>query len=242
VDFLKEHTQATAAYVGKLVTPKKPIKETDDDRAHIDNDAEKVIHFLKATDGHHYLVDKVLKQSQGLTFDVFKEAEAAAAEKEPSDEPPAEEESPRKQKDPEEALPRTIFVKEVVREPRMHFFKVPRLGSYLAVRLEYSSCLLEEALDAAVQDSLEMRNKLKEQEEEKKAYLEKLLADAKDNDDPNYDPHKVAAQRKWEELKPKPYKSQNIQFVVCLNTLGQDREFTADEIKFAQRTVRDYAA
>jgi len=29
---------------------------------------------------------------------------------------------------------------------------------------------------------------------------------------------------------------------VCLNTLGQDREFTADEIKFAQRTVRDYAA
>jgi hypothetical protein len=29
---------------------------------------------------------------------------------------------------------------------------------------------------------------------------------------------------------------------VCLNTLGQDREFTQDEIKFAQRTVRDFAA
>jgi D-mannonate dehydratase len=29
--------------------------------------------------------------------------------------------------------------------------------------------------------------------------------------------------------------------VVCLNTLGQDREFTAEEIKLAQRTVRDYA-
>jgi hypothetical protein len=27
---------------------------------------------------------------------------------------------------------------------------------------------------------------------------------------------------------------------VCLNTLGQDREFTDEEKKFALRTVRDY--
>jgi hypothetical protein len=155
-----------------------------------------------------------------LTFDVFKDAEAASTEKEGGEEPPAEEESPRKQKEPEEALPRTVFVKDVVREPRMHFFKVPRLGSYLAIRLEYSSCLFEEALDAAVHDSLDIKNKLKEQEEEKKAHLEKLLADAKDNEDPNFDPHKIAAQKKWDEVKAKPFKSQNIQFVVCLNTLG----------------------
>ena len=32
-----------------------------------------------------------------------------------------------------------------------------------------------------------------------------------------------------------------MQFVVCLNTLGQDREFTQDEILFAQRTIRDFA-
>jgi len=34
----------------------------------------------------------------------------------------------------------------------MHFYKVPRLGSYLAIRLEYESCLFEEALNAAVVD------------------------------------------------------------------------------------------
>jgi hypothetical protein len=50
-------------------------------------------------------------------------------------------------------------VKEVVREPRMHFFKVPRLGSYLAVRLEYQSCLFEDALDAAVSDYLDVRQR-----------------------------------------------------------------------------------
>lgn len=53
-------------------------------------------------------------------------------------------------KEPEEILPKYIYVKEVVREPRMHFFKVPRLGSYLAIKLEYESCLFEEALDIAV--------------------------------------------------------------------------------------------
>ena len=36
----------------------------------------------------------------------------------------------------------------------MHFQKVPRLGSYLAVPLVYNSCLSDEALEALVADSL----------------------------------------------------------------------------------------
>jgi len=47
-------------------------------------------------------------------------------------------------------MPKFIYVKDVVREPRMHFYKVPRLGSYLAIKMEYDSCLYEEAFDAAV--------------------------------------------------------------------------------------------
>lgn len=30
-----------------------------------------------------------------------------------------------------------MYVPEVVREPKMHFYRVPRLGSYLAIPLEY---------------------------------------------------------------------------------------------------------
>jgi hypothetical protein len=45
-------------------------------------------------------------------------------------------------------------VSEVVKEPNIHFFKVPRLGSYMAIRLEYESCLFEEALEAGVIDYL----------------------------------------------------------------------------------------
>lgn len=77
-DHLKEFTQATAVYVGKLVNPKKPIKEDDDETAHVDRDSDKIIHYLHATLGNEFMVDKVLKQDQGLTFDVFKEVAVSA--------------------------------------------------------------------------------------------------------------------------------------------------------------------
>ena len=49
----------------------------------------------------------------------------------------------------------------------MHFYRVPRLGSYLAIKLEYNSCLYEEAFDNAVKDNLEVKQKREEQAEAK---------------------------------------------------------------------------
>ena len=43
-----------------------------------------------------------------------------------------------------------IYVKEVVREPRMNFQRVPKLGSFMAVPLIYKSCLFDDALSEAV--------------------------------------------------------------------------------------------
>jgi hypothetical protein len=50
---------------------------------------------------------------------------------------------------------RHIYVKDVVREPRMHFFKVPRLGCFMAIPLVYNSCLSEDALEESVNDYIE---------------------------------------------------------------------------------------
>jgi hypothetical protein len=49
-----------------------------------------------------------------------------------------------------------VLIKEVIREPRMHYFKVPKLGSYLAIRLEYGSCLHVESFEAGVINMLEV--------------------------------------------------------------------------------------
>jgi len=56
-----------------------------------------------------------------------------------------------------------VYVNEVVREPRMHYFKVPRLGSFMAVPLVYKSCMFEDALENSVNDYLECQ-KLREEQ------------------------------------------------------------------------------
>ena len=45
-----------------------------------------------------------------------------------------------------------IYVPEVIREPKMHYWTVPRLGSYMAVPLVYKSCLSITAFDKSVTD------------------------------------------------------------------------------------------
>ena len=77
VDHLQDFTGATAVYIGKLVAPKKPIQEGDDDEAHIDNDSPQILNFCNATKDHKFLVDQVLNKDEGLTFDVFKDPEPA---------------------------------------------------------------------------------------------------------------------------------------------------------------------
>lgn len=37
----------------------------------------------------------------------------------------------------------------------MHFYKVPRLGCFMAVPIVYNSCLFEDSLDNAVNDYIE---------------------------------------------------------------------------------------
>lgn len=177
-----------------------------------------------------------------MTFDVFRDPENQAA----SEDAPAEGDEGEKKpaKEETEKLPRSVYINEVVREPRMHFFKVPRLGSYLAIRLEYESCLFEESLDAAVVDYIDVRARQKEQEDEKRSFFDKAKQGAEEDGDADQtmNSEALSSSRKWDEIKPKAFKTKKVQFVVCLNTLGQDREFTEEEMKFAQRTIRDFGA
>jgi len=199
-DNLKKYTHASAAYIGKLVSPKKPITDQDDDTAHIDDASEKIIHFSHADEEHKFLIDKVLHKESGLTFDVFKDKLD-------------EEGNPVVSEDLEHVL-----IKEVVREPRIHFFKVPRLGSYLAIRLEYNSCLFVEAYNDGIKDALNCKDRLKEQEEMKKEHEEKEK-DRREECEAN-DTEFVKDEGNWPEIKPKPFTTQKVQYVVCLNTLG----------------------
>ena len=47
-------------------------------------------------------------------------------------------------------------------------------------------------------------------------------------------------EKDWPEFKYAAFKTKKVQFVVCLNTLGQDRCFTEKEVSFAIETVKKY--
>lgn len=44
-------------------------------------------------------------------------------------------------------------------------------------------------------------------------------------------------ERDWPTYNYAKFKTRKEQFVVCLNTMGQDRDFTDDEKKFALKSV-----
>lgn len=96
------------------------------------------------------MIDRVLRPDQGRTHEIFNQEEAAEEVIE------EEEEGQKKVKPPPDILNsfKHLYIKEVVRDTQIHFQKVPRLGSYMAVPLVYNSCLSDESLEATVADSI----------------------------------------------------------------------------------------
>lgn len=151
-DLLAKQTKSTGAYIAKLVCPLKPIEDGSDDKAHLDEEAPKVLQYIRATKDHQFMINRVLGPELGRTHEIFTPP-VVVEEKLPEEE---EEGVIRQEKPPADILTsfKHLYVSEVVREPRMHFQKVPRLGSYLAVPLVYNSCLSDDALEALVADSV----------------------------------------------------------------------------------------
>lgn len=173
----------------------------------------------------------------GITHEVFREPEAAEGA---GDEEGAEEGSETIKKNTDDILQtyRHIYVKEVVREPKMHFYTVPRLGAFMAVPLEYNSCLSEGALEAAVQDFLGMEKAVEDQEKFKLEWEEEQnrLREEKEKAGEPF----VPEEKEWEPIEEKPFVSKKKSFVVCLDTLGQDREFTEEQRRFVLNTVKRF--
>ena len=139
-DHLERGTRATAVYIGKMEQPFKPISESDNDRAHIDKNAPHHIRFCHANKDHSFLVDEILEPTQGLTFEVFDDSQPSEGDESKNQRVEEDDEGnpvPPIQPNEGEVLPKFLVIPEVVREAKMYFYKVPRLGSYMAIRLEY---------------------------------------------------------------------------------------------------------
>ena len=115
----------------------------------------------------------------------------------------------------------------------MHFTKVPRLGSYMAIPLIYQSCLFDDALNDAVTDFIDITVKKGEQDVQREAWeneQEMKKQEAINNGNNEFEPE----EKEWAAIDCAPYKTEEKKYVVCLDTMGQDREFTDEEKRFGE--------
>eukprot|EP00347_Sterkiella_histriomuscorum_P002901 403366357 len=235
--YLQDFTGATGVYIGKLIQPRKEIQDEDDDRAHIDNDNPKVVWYIHSSQGHEYMKGKILSNEQGVTHAVFNppqvENEAEQYDEEGNLIPPKPKST--------DILDTNhhVFVREVVREPKIHFYKVPRLGSYLAIPLVYNSCLFEDALDNAVSDYFAVQKAREEQDKARQEYEEEQNR-IREEKERLGDYYEAPEPREWEVIKQKDFETFQESFVVCLDTMGQDREFTDVERRLALQAVQNF--
>jgi hypothetical protein len=149
-----------------------------------------------------------LSEQEGeITFSVWKEDEAPADDSDEINDSSAPIKKEKK---------RFIYIPNVLNEPKIKFFDVPKLGCYFVVPLTYSSCQFESSFDSAVEDALDCR-KLRAQQEEEKQRSDHMSIKEEEEE------------KVFEEIIEAPYKVQEVKLIVGLDTLGQDREFSIQE-------------
>lgn len=225
----------TAVYVGNLEYKKRGIDldRNDDEVAHLVLEEPKAVQYIGYIDGNEKskvagrAKKWVLHEGKGVTYKIF-EADTAAADKQPDD-PAANDEN-----DKEPQL-KSLYIPDVVTEPNMHFFEIPRLGSYLAVPVIIKSYLNVESFDSAVvklKEYAELEADSRKKKEETIADYEEKIQKARDAEE---DDSELVAQ--YEEFKntwtpvEKPDIAHEVKkFVLACDTLGKDQELTPEII------------
>ena len=219
--YLHENIKATGCYIGKLEYPFKEIPEDANENAHLDMESPEIIKFIFSNSDHRSkVVGTSLSPGQGITHNVF--SEDFTTNNEQLDFVPEGSEQPDYSNIVDQY--KHIFVNEVVREDKMHFWNVPRLGSFMAVPLVYKSCLSVESFQKAYDDLVQYNEAVTKQDEEKaefEATQAALKADAE-----AAGTEYVPETKEWDPIAFPEIKTEDRKYVVCLDTMGQDRVLT----------------
>ena len=299
---LKELSGATGCYLGIYDLKRKKVEEDDDETGHIDPSNAKVLRYIGWNDDHNFLEGQYLEQNQGVTFDLIlpqQKPPQEGEEQKNQEKQPMPQIEQKKEEMPEEPELNNILIKDVVNEPRMKFFREPRLGCYLSLDLTYKTSLNYNSLLSAIKCTKEYeeaksaqekrKKEWSDQQEEIKAQInqeiekeaeakrileekEKAAAEARaaqENEENNGSAEEkkeipqVSVQNQsmtkkgeqasmeqenpiealqkqlteWteEEVKLADYDKDETKIYLCLDTLGQDRVFTKEEMAFIQK-------
>ena len=253
---------------------------TDDENAHIDPDNIKVLRYIHWNEDHNFLHGKYLPRKKGVTYSIFLNGEEGDDEdeggegggeggEEAKEAPPQENAGGGNEEDEEEDneeqnkdLPvKMMEIQDVVNTKKMHFYREPRLGSYLFFDIGYKSSLNYNSLLSAIKNLQEYQQQNEEYEKAKaeKEEEERQKAAAKEEEQQNNEggaeveeeeDKKDGGDGEGEEdekeklVKPvlQDFEKESKTLILSMDTLGQDRTFSESEKNFAQeisKLIRD---
>ena len=273
---LKTIIGATGVYISSYEYKRKPIENiTDDENAHIDPDNIKVLRYIHWNEDHNFLHGKYLPRKKGVTYSLFlkgqegeddEEEEGGEEPKEPAPQEgggEAEEgegDEDEKEGQTKDQLVKMLEIKDVVNTKKVHFFREPRLGSYLCFNIGYRSSLNYNSLLSAIKnlqeyqvknDEYEKAKAEKEEEEKQNAANEEENKDNDEGEDEEIEEKKEEGgdgegddEEKEKLIKPvlEDFEKEQKTLIISMDTLGQDRTFSESEKSFAQeisKLIRD---
>jgi len=114
--------------------PFQEVAEDNEDlEAHYDKSAPKVLTYIAYSKDHEFMLEKQLPQDKSITYKLFEDINE---EEEVNYESEIEDEDGNKVENSN-----CLYVEDIIREEGLHFFKIPKLGSYIAIPLIYQDCL-----------------------------------------------------------------------------------------------------
>ena len=117
----------------------------------------------------------------------------------------------------------------------------------MALPLIYKSCLMETSFDSGIEERIRFLKEsaeIKREREEKEQQYNERINEMKENGEEDIEEEIEAFEKEkaeWEELIEPEFKSIEKKFVVCLDTMGQDRELDIKEREYLDRIVQLFA-
>ena len=120
----------------------------------------------------------------------------------------------------------------------MNFQRVPKLGAFMAIPLVYNSCLFNESLTESVANFQDVTARQKQQDEDME-HWETQQHSAREhavNQGTEYEEE----EKEWPDINLEEFRTQEEKYVVCLDTMGQDREISDEQKEFALTTIERF--
>jgi hypothetical protein len=140
-----------------------------------------------------------------------------------------------------------IYIPDVVNEPSMHYFEIPRLGSYLAIPMFIKNYLNVASFDDAVAKIQSYEEEVEEsskQRDLRAKELEKLIETAREAEEDTEELLNEYRQvtSAWPAIEYPQFVHEVKKLVLCTDTLGFDREISPAKIEMIDQLARHFVS